>query len=71
MSAMTAPVLSRPGTIKVGAQRYGVHPKTIRRMIARGELKAYRLGSRSIRIDLDELDAMLRPIPTAGDDGNA
>ncbi|WP_426311713.1 helix-turn-helix domain-containing protein [Cellulosimicrobium sp. E-16] len=46
------------------AERYDVHPKTIRRRIADGTVPAYRVG-RQIRIDLAEADAaMLRPIPT-------
>lgn len=44
-----------------------VSPLTIRRRIADGSLTGYRLGrSRTIRIDLDELDQMLRPIPVGG-----
>ncbi|WP_433956008.1 excisionase family DNA-binding protein [Janibacter indicus] len=44
-----------------------VSPLTIRRRIADGSLTGYRLGrSRTIRIDLDELDEMLRPIPVGG-----
>jgi excisionase family DNA binding protein len=37
--------------------------RTLRRHIASGELTGYRLG-RVIRIDLNELDAWLAPIPT-------
>jgi excisionase family DNA binding protein len=44
----------------------GVHTDTIRRYISQGLLTGYRLGNKLIRIDLDELDAMLRPVPTAG-----
>lgn len=41
--------------------------RTIRRRVASGQLTAYRLGPRLLRIDLDELDAaLLKPIPTAG-----
>jgi excisionase family DNA binding protein len=39
--------------------------RTIRRHISAGRLRGYRLG-RLVRVDLDELDAMMRPIPTAG-----
>lgn len=40
---------------------------TIRRRIADGSLTGYRIGrSRTIRIDLDELEQMLRPIPVGG-----
>lgn len=40
--------------------------KTIRRRIADGTLTGYRFGPRSIRVDLNELDALMRPIPSAG-----
>ena len=36
--------------------------KTIRNWIAAGTIRAYRAGSKVIRIDLDELDAMLKPV---------
>lgn len=39
---------------------------TIRRRVADGTLTGYRFGPRRILVDLDELDAKLRPIPTAG-----
>lgn len=42
--------------------------KTIRRRISEGALTGYRMGPRLLRVDLNELDAMLRPIPTAGGD---
>jgi len=48
------------------AEFAGVHPRTIRRRVADGTLTGYRMGPRLLRIDLNELDAMLRPIP-AGD----
>ncbi|CUR54663.1 DNA binding domain-containing protein [metagenome] len=44
----------------------GVTDRTIRNYISRGELRAYRLAGRLVRLDQSELDAMLRPIPTAG-----
>lgn len=44
----------------------GVCTKTIRRRIASGDLTGYRFGPRLIRVDLNELDAMLEPIPSAG-----
>ena len=45
----------------------GVTDRTIRNYVARGHLKATRVrGSRLVRIDARELDALLRPIPTAG-----
>jgi excisionase family DNA binding protein len=53
-------------SIHHAAEYVGVNPRTIRRRIAAGELTGYRMGPRLIRVDLDEVDAMLRPIPTAG-----
>jgi hypothetical protein len=42
----------------------------MRRYVASGRLTGYRVGPRLIRIDLDELEAMLKPIPTTiGDAG--
>lgn len=41
---------------------------TIRRRIADGQLRAFRNG-RMIVVDLDDVDAMLRPVPSAGGDG--
>ncbi|MDQ1305876.1 MAG: hypothetical protein QG671_1708, partial [Actinomycetota bacterium] len=38
------------------------HPDTIRRWISNGRITGYRMGPRLIRVDLDELAAMLKPI---------
>ena len=51
--------------ITVAAEHVGCHSRTIRRYIAAGRLTGYRMGPRLIRVDLAELDALLRPIPTA------
>lgn len=53
-------------SIADAAHLTGVSDKTIRRRIADGSLSAYRMGPRLIRVDLVELDLLLRPIPTAG-----
>lgn len=43
-----------------------VHPRTLRRRIADGTVAGYRVpGSRAIRVDLNELEDLLDPIPTA------
>ncbi len=36
--------------------------RTLRRYIASGRLTGYRVGPRLVRVDLNELDANLRPI---------
>jgi excisionase family DNA binding protein len=51
------------------ADYLGVSPRTIRTYIARGILKANRIkGSRLIRIDSAELDAVVRPVIAGWDD---
>lgn len=60
---------SRLVSIPVAAERLDVSTKTLRRYIADGRLTAYRLGPKLLRVDLDELDAMLRPLATANRGG--
>jgi excisionase family DNA binding protein len=52
-------------TIQSAAVWLDVSTKTIRRRIATGELPAYRCGKRGIRIKTEDLEAMMRPIPSA------
>ncbi len=52
--------------LATAADHAAVNTKTIRRYIAAGRLTGYRMGPRLIRVDLAELDNLLRPIPTAG-----
>ncbi|MCG7597842.1 helix-turn-helix domain-containing protein [Mycobacterium sp. PSTR-4-N] len=40
----------------------GVEHKTVRRLITSGELPAYRLGKRLIKIKVADLDALLTPM---------
>ena len=51
---------------KQAAELVGVHPLTIRRAIASGDLPAMRMGPRIIRVKRADVLALLRPIPTAG-----
>jgi len=52
-------------SIADAADYVAISTKSIRRRIACGDLAAYRVGPRLVRVDVAELDAMLRPIPTA------
>lgn len=52
--------------LDVAAARHSISTRTLRRMIAAGQLPAYRLGTRTLRVRLEDVDALLRPIPTAG-----
>lgn len=53
-------------TLAESAERHRCSTKTLRRRIAEGQLTAYRFGPHLIRLDPREVDALLRPIPTAG-----
>jgi len=59
-------VIRRLESIANAAEHADVSTKTIRRWIAARLVTGYRAGPRLIRVDLDELETMLRPIPTAG-----
>lgn len=61
----------RLASIPEAAEYAAVCTKTIRRRISDGTLTGYRFGPRVIRVDVDELDALLRPIPSAGGDRGA
>lgn len=53
-------------SIATAAEYAACNPITIRRRIASGALTGYRMGPRLLRVDLNELDRLLRPI-AAGD----
>jgi excisionase family DNA binding protein len=48
--------------IPEAATYLGVAEKTVRRLISRGELPAYRLGSRVIKIRVTDLETVLTPL---------
>jgi excisionase family DNA binding protein len=48
--------------LREAADYAGVHTHTVRRWIAAGRLRAYRVGPRLIRVDLADLDAIMRPV---------
>lgn len=49
-------------SVAEAAEYLGLSTKTIRNMIDRGELPAWRVGRKAIRVDLRDLDAMITPI---------
>jgi len=61
-TSKTAP--RRLVALTTAAEYADVSTKTMRRWIAEGKVPGYRAG-RLIKVDLNELDAALRPIPTA------
>lgn len=56
----------RWASLAVGAEHLAVSEKTLRRMIAAGHIRGYRVGARLVRVDLNELDALASPIPNGG-----
>jgi excisionase family DNA binding protein len=48
-------------TVNQGAELLGVHPNTIRNLMAKGELKAERIGLRIIRLKRSDVMALLTP----------
>jgi excisionase family DNA binding protein len=52
-------------SIEAAADQLGVCTRTVRRMIAEGDLPGYRL-KRAIRVRESDLEAAMRPIPTVG-----
>jgi excisionase family DNA binding protein len=58
-------VARRLATLPDAARYIGVTDRTLRRWVADGVIQAYRLGRKTIRVDLNEVDDKLcRPVPT-------
>lgn len=62
-SARRATTARRFESLRTAAERTGVSVRTLRRRIADGSLPAYRTGPRVIRLDPQDVDKLLRPIP--------
>ncbi len=54
-------VVRRYAKLAEAADYLGVTDRTIRQMIADGRLTGYRNGMRLIRVDLNEVDAAMKP----------
>jgi excisionase family DNA binding protein len=65
MSAVEPGTARRLESLEVAAEYVSCSTSTIRRFIADGRLVGYRVGPRLLRVDLNELDGLLRPIPAA------
>lgn len=59
----------RLASIPAAAEYAACSTKTIRRRVADGSLPAVRFGPRVLRVDLDDLDALMRPVPSAQSSG--
>lgn len=56
------PAVRRLVSLQRGAEYLECAERTIRRMVADGRITGYRVGPRMVRIDLNELDALLTRI---------
>ena len=53
-------------SVRQAAQAAAVSEKTIRRYIRSGELQAHRLGTKTVRIRRQDLNALFKPMPQNG-----
>lgn len=51
-------------TLEEAADRLRCHVRTLRRRVASGDLPAFRHGPRRILVRADDVERLLRPIPT-------
>ena len=58
---------NRPASITIAAEYAPCGRRTIQRYIQQGKLTAYRFGPKMIRVDLDEIDKLFRPVPVGTD----
>ncbi len=52
-------------SIAQAADAMGVCDKTVRRHIAAGRLRAYRCGKKLIRVRIEDIERLMREIPSA------
>lgn len=52
-------------SLEEAARRLSVSVKTIRRLIADGDLPAYRCRKRNLRVKVSDLESVMAPIPSA------
>ncbi len=53
-------------TLSDAAEWLSLDEKTLRRWVSQGRLTAFRVGPKLIRLDADEIESMIRVVPTAG-----
>ena len=65
MNARKSGLAPRWVSLEDAARYLGVSVATLRRAIRRGDLKGRRMGRQLIRVDANELDGLLREIPSS------
>jgi excisionase family DNA binding protein len=68
---MPASSLRKLISVEAAAERLDINPRSVRRYIADGKLQGYRVGTKLIRVDQADVDALIRPIPAAAGRGDA
>lgn len=58
--------MGRKISLETAPDELGVSKRTVRRLISGGELRAYRVGKQSVRIDVNDIAAVLKPIVPDG-----
>ena len=58
-------------TMSAAADRSGMSPRTIRRYVARNMLRAFRTPTGTIRIDVDDLNALFEEVAAGAAERNA
>lgn len=66
MAQKVTPTRRRLASIATAADYANVSTRTIRRYIAAGTLPGYRVGPRLVKVDLNDLDTVVRSIPAGG-----
>ena len=51
-------------SLVAAAEYLDVNPRTIRRMIAAGRLRAYRVGTHLLEVDMRQVEAAAVPVPS-------
>ena len=55
-------------TLNDAAERLAISKRGVRRLISSGQLKAYRINARVIRVDSADLTSVLQPVVPTGKD---
>jgi excisionase family DNA binding protein len=62
---ITVPAEPRWATLAQASDYSTIPVKTLRDWASRGRLPLYRFGPRQLRVDLNDIDALVRRVPTA------
>jgi len=55
--------MARTGSWGVFRRRRGITDKTLRTWIREGKITGYRVGTKLLMVDIDEVDQLARPVP--------